>query len=102
MNNFITINCPKCGYEYLPAEIFIPKAFIGTPKDIIRDSNHKIEDFMGKSLDIVEEYTCDHCHTTFSVDTDIKFITTISKNDFGNTEYAQKLKKPKKIVMSEE
>lgn len=102
MSKFITIACPKCGYEYLPAEIFVPKAFIGTPKDIIRDENHKIDDFIGKSLDLTEEYTCDHCHTTFSIDTDIRFHTAIAKNNYSSVEYSQQIKKPKKIIMRED
>ena len=38
----ITIECPYCGAEYLPAEIIVPNSFFGKPTNIERDFNHKI------------------------------------------------------------
>ena len=31
------IKCPHCGYEYVPAEIFMLGDFLGKPTDLIRD-----------------------------------------------------------------
>ena len=40
------ITCPKCGREYMPAEIFIPKNLLGAPSVIKRNADGKIEDFI--------------------------------------------------------
>ena len=42
---FITIACPNCGYEYLPAELFVSTRAFGNPGEIYRDDNGKIIDF---------------------------------------------------------
>ena len=41
------IVCPKCGREYLPAEIYLPNSFLGRPHDIYRLTNGKVESFEG-------------------------------------------------------
>ena len=46
---FEIIECPKCGYEYLPAEIFVPKYYFGTPENIERDEHGKIINYEGVS-----------------------------------------------------
>lgn len=71
----ITITCPCCGYEYLPAEIFIPKAFFGHPDGIERSSNGKIDVYEGSSIDPVEKYVCDNCGCKFEVTAELKFKT---------------------------
>ena len=72
------IICPKCHREYLPAEIFIPKAFFGNPNDIIRDVYGEILEFSGTGMDLNESYTCDTCNTTFNVTAKINFQISIS------------------------
>lgn len=84
MKNEITIKCPYCGAEYLPAEIYIPKNFFGKPFDIERDYNHKIIDYYGTSVDNKETYTCDYCNKTFKVFAKIDFTT--SKNEELNVQ----------------
>lgn len=69
----VVITCPYCGYEYFPAEIFIPKAFFGHPEDIDRTSEGKIEVYEGSNMDTTEEYTCDRCGGTFKVEATVKF-----------------------------
>lgn len=70
------ITCPECGYEYLPGEIYLPKEFIGSPKDIVRDHNtHHITDYLGTTMNTRETYTCDCCGTTFKVEAAVKFFT---------------------------
>lgn len=76
MNKFITITCPRCGYEYLPAEVFVPKAFIGTPELIIREEG-KVVDFAGASMNLEEDYTCDKCNCTFHIKAKTSFDTRI-------------------------
>ena len=71
---FEIIQCPKCGREYLPAEIFVPQAFFGTPFDIVRDVYGKILDYDGTSVDTVETYTCDKCNTLFQVRAKMTFL----------------------------
>ena len=45
---FDVIECPVCKAQYLPAEIYLPKNFIGNPQNINKDHlTGKIEDFYG-------------------------------------------------------
>ncbi len=67
MKNEITIKCPYCDAEYLPAEIYIPKYLVGHPTDIERDYTHRIIVYSGTSVNGVETYNCDYCHKTFKV-----------------------------------
>jgi hypothetical protein len=34
----IVIECPKCGKEFLPGEIYLPKHFLGQPDSILRNN----------------------------------------------------------------
>lgn len=88
----IVITCPKCGREYLPAEIYIPDNFFGRPEYIKRDIDGSIIDYAGTSLDTEESYICDNCKSTFKIAAKITFDTVIdNKSDF-DTEYTTKLK----------
>ena len=70
------IKCPHCGYEYLPAEIYMPNAFLGKPKDINKEHmTGKILDYMGNSMNLVETYICDNCDTEFKVIANVNFNT---------------------------
>ena len=89
-NKPIVICCPKCGKEYLPAQIFIPKYFFGEPLTIYRDDNKKITDFVGTEMDTNETFCCDDCNTTFNIKTKISFTTSISSIDFDN-DYERKI-----------
>ena len=51
-NKNLVIKCPKCGYEYLPAEIFFPDVLLGEPSNIIRDEEGKVEFFEGNSMNL--------------------------------------------------
>lgn len=70
------IKCPHCGFEYVPAEIFMPGDLVGTPDSIVRDALGKtiyvdyIEDEQPLS---VEEYTCDNCGHTFLVEPVVQY-----------------------------
>ncbi len=77
------ITCPKCGREYLPAEIYYPNSFLGKPADIER-LNNKIEGFTGKSMDLEETYVCDNCSTKFRVTATVKFKSVeVAKHDMS-------------------
>lgn len=79
-----TIKCPKCNYEYLPAEIFYPDSLLGKPKDIIRADSGKIEFFSGDDADLREDFTCDNCGAHFVVVADITFTSHYDSNlDFS-------------------
>lgn len=77
-----TIRCPHCNYEYLPAEIYFPKYFLGNPSEIIRDEAGCILGYQGKDMDTVEQYCCDNCKQLFNVDASITFKTTIIHDMF--------------------
>ncbi len=75
-----TITCPYCGREYLPAEIYLPKQFFGTPEDIDRDAAGKIEVYDGEPMNLTEEYTCDCCGKTFKTQATISFKSLMSES----------------------
>lgn len=82
------IKCPVCGCEYLPAEIFLPKPFLGNPKNIDREHlTGKILDYTGNSMNLTETYTCDRCDHTFKVTTSINFNTSELKDSVYKTKF---------------
>ena len=90
----IYITCPKCGTEYLPAEIYYPNEFLGKPQGIDK-LNGKIENYSGKPMNLEETYQCDNCNCKFSVTAKVSF-KTIELNKFDtNQEYKTQLFEPK-------
>ena len=70
------IKCIHCGAQYLPAEIFMPGAFLGRPDDIVKDSLGKIlyEDYQeGKEPDMIEHFICDYCDKPFIVEATVTY-----------------------------
>lgn len=76
----ILITCPYCGAEYLPAEVFVPKSFFGTPEDIDKDYAGKLEVYDGNPMDLKEIYTCDFCNKEFEVTAEVKFKSQTKLN----------------------
>jgi uncharacterized OB-fold protein len=68
--------CPKCGKEYLPSEIYVPKVFFGAPIIIDRDENGKILNITGTDMDTEESYICDNCNTEFNITAKVSFNTS--------------------------
>ena len=65
------ITCPHCGYQYTPADIFMPGEIVGTPDNVIRDALGKIiyQDFAEEDEPCqVEHYVCDECGKPFIVE----------------------------------
>lgn len=84
--NFTVIKCPKCGYEYLPAEIFLPSSFLGKPKNIIRSDEGVIEFFNGETMNVKEEFECENCEIVFETKSIVTFTTEYDKKiDFDDT-----------------
>ena len=69
------IKCPTCGYEYLPAEIFMPNEFLGKPKNIVKDSYGKIVGYEGIKMNDTEIYKCDSCNSSFEVVSTVNFVS---------------------------
>ena len=61
--DFKVIKCPKCGHEYLPAEVFYRDDLLGRPENIIRTENGTIELFTGENPNYEESFICDNCGT---------------------------------------
>ena len=87
----ITISCPFCGQKYLPAEIYLPDSFLGKPYDIEKTQLGEIDIFDGKSMDTVEEYTCDKCNKRFRVVANINFKTYDAESRKFNPTYVSQL-----------
>lgn len=83
------IECPFCGAEYLPGEIFLPKHFLGQPKEVTRDYRGKILDIFGVDQDTSERYVCDRCTSVFTVDAIIDY--RIEREAERKEVYKQKL-----------
>lgn len=81
------IKCPYCGCEYLPAEIFYPDDFLGTPLNIIKDENHEIIGFDGNNMNTEETYVCDVCGKTFKVDAVVTFKVEKVKDVFEEEDF---------------
>lgn len=92
MKSETKIICPICGAEYLPEEIYVPKAFFGKQDYIEKDHNTgKLKAFYGKGMDLTEQYVCDHCHNTFNIRAEVIFITTKSDDVSKSQVTKQKL-----------
>ena len=89
-----TIRCPHCGWEYLPAEIYYPEDFLGTPQNIIKDENGDVIGFDGEDMNTVETFYCEHCGKQFTVDASITFKTSAVHDVFDEDEeeYVSKIK----------
>ena len=88
---FEIIDCPKCGYEYLPAEIFVPKFYFGIPENIERGEDGKIISYEGTSVDLFEKYICDRCGTEFRVASKLQLTTNDKFPDSFDDDYFTKL-----------
>ena len=96
---FVVITCPTCGREYLPAEIFIPKAFFGKPLYIERDTEGKIIDFAGGSIDNMETFYCEKCDKPFTVNAKIAFDTKSNLSIDFDEDYTHKI--PQNLIFNE-
>lgn len=89
------IKCPHCGAQYLPAEIYMPGAFLGRPDDIVKDALGKIlyEDYReDQEPDMTESFTCEYCNKLFVVEATVtyKSMAEAPEKDFG-TQYVSLL-----------
>ena len=91
------IVCPKCGCQYLPGELYLPKAFLGQPKNIVKDRWGQILEFDGNSMDTKETYICDKCNTKFIVKAQVQFYTETDEKTDNRNPFVLKLGN-KKIV----
>lgn len=90
---FELIECPVCGYEYLPAELFVSHSFLGKPQNIDRTSEGKIISYDNTSVDTNESYVCDKCNHAFKIAAKLVFVTEEDKLENFDEEYTSKLRK---------
>lgn len=89
------IRCPKCGYEYLPAEILLPQYILGQPDDIVRDESGKIKKYTGADFSLDEDFTCVCCGCNFKVEGTANFVTKEIMDmdgDYCTTLYTDRVK----------
>ena len=97
----ITIECPKCGREYLPGEIYLPKHFLGQPEAILRNNQGKIDDYDGLPMNLEEEFVCEKCGAHFKVQAKVSFkVTDLPKYDMSNS-YTTSLFEDKLVLNTE-
>lgn len=89
MSKYQLIRCPYCGAEYLPGEIFLPKHFLGQPKDISKDFTGKILEYDGLPQSLSESYTCDKCMSSFTITANISY--NVNQAFEAKNTYIQKL-----------
>ena len=81
------IKCPKCGYEYLPGEIFNPWHFLGQPKNIVRNRIGEVLGYEGIEHTPIEEFVCVNCDHQFKVTAKVNFVTDEDKQEkYGQVE----------------
>ena len=97
----VTIKCPYCNSEYLPAEIYVPNALVGHPKYIEKDIEGRILNCYGKMWDPIEYYICDKCNTRFKIKADVKFTTYIDHKNNFNEDFKMSIKK-KNLFLNED
>ncbi len=71
------IQCPNCGCEYLPGELFIPNNVIGQPINIIKNEDGKIEAFRKGDQCLIAEYTCDKCNKPLKITVGLDFSAEV-------------------------
>ena len=96
------IKCPYCNTEYLPGEIYIPKNFIGQPKDVSRTIDGKIDVAYGLNYDLTESYTCDKCNNTFKIMAKVNFTTEKDVKRSYDDEYVTNLYSSDRLVLKED
>ena len=87
---WVVIKCPHCGYEYVPAEIFMPGDIAGTPDSVIRDALGKtiyVDYVEGEEPLTSEEYVCDNCGHSFIVEPVVQYKVKkqVEELDFGES-----------------
>ena len=68
---WVVIRCPHCGYEYVPAEIFMPGELVGNPETVIRDALGKViyQEYDDEEMPAqIEHYVWDNCGKPFIVE----------------------------------
>lgn len=96
------IKCPNCEAEYLPAEIFLPKEFIGKPYFIEKNYAGKLLDFCGENMNTYETYVCDKCGKRFSIRATVYFTTSSESQRFEELEHSTKITKKQLFTLSED
>ena len=95
------IKCPKCDYEYLAGEIFLPKHFLGEPREVERTLDGQILNSYGTPQDLTETYKCDKCGHVFEVTASINYSVVSSKSHNFDDDFVQPLYK-NRIHLEEE
>lgn len=98
----ILIQCPNCGAEYLPAEIYLPNSFVGTPKTIDKDSSGKIIYFSGNNMNLIENYCCDYCKKDFKIVCKLNFFAEYNPALDFDEEYSTHIRKRQSLFLLEE
>lgn len=100
-NDLVVIQCPCCGQQYMPGEIFMPKAFFGNQKEIIRKSDGTIDFYVGDDPDLNETYICDTCGSKLNIHANLSFDVEVGEEKEFDEEYVTEINKPAKIKLEE-
>lgn len=96
------VKCPKCGFNYLPAEVYYPDKLLGHPTNIVRSDKGEVISYGGSSMDLTEYFQCEHCGANFKSMGIVKFVPYPQEDlDFDEEEYVTKLA-PDKLILNED
>lgn len=87
MQNSNRVICPNCETEYLPGEVFLPKQFLGQPKEVERDITGKVIYNDGIDQDLEEDFVCVKCGKQFHIKASITYETSIDKKKDMTEDY---------------
>lgn len=94
------LQCPICGRQYMPAEIFMPDEFFGHQKEVIRKPSGEIDFYIGTDPELQERYICDGCGTELMISAQLSY-DVVPTNELFEEEFVAKVQRPKKPTLEE-
>lgn len=86
---WVVIKCPHCGWEYAPAEIFMPGDLIGKPDSVVRDALGKVLyiDYPEDEQPLTsEQFVCENCGKPFVVEPTVGYKVKKETEELDFTE----------------
>ena len=90
------IKCPHCETEYFLGEIFLPKYFLGQPKNVERDFSGRIIWNDGLEQNLEEKFICEKCNSCFKVNCSVECEVVLDERldidkDYSSQKYSKRI-----------